>query len=603
MTNQFKINLNFLKYLILLCFALSLTTCEKEDDLAQKNTSQENTSLKVSYTSLEHLKTTNSRLLETVRKHRKTNANFREENASSSHFYINKNRVQIIEKDNYTTYTFFIYRDNATPNTIENYLYKLYTNGSYEQFLIKYNSSLQENGEKIYSQVFIERIEDSLIVERNDCGPVLVDTFDQYVCSSISCGGSGHSYSQYNDCECGTSEAPNCSKPSQECEIQTVFVWDNSCGGFSGSDSNDDTNPTDTNPGNSNTGGSNPNDTSDVPDNNTDDMHTIINQPTLQDDILNCLNSPFNIGGNDTTYIDPELFSQISMPKSDWLYIKNRLEASGCSEEAQEIIIQVLEIECNSNVNDNSWTNNLDDNEEPKWGQLANKQEILDELNNVDGLNTMSYEDQITALVNHFEYNLMYDRDDNNNGELIQINNLDPNAPNNYSNDNPNDFLPISKGVNRYVYSEVGGWIDFHHVFKIFEWATQNGPFAAITGGEMGELMQSVKDNESAYSYEDLPSNLLGVAMYVRFSQDLALGNITWYQAVETSLNEISCVEPELAPNFNYIPHIVNEHYPQNYTYSPLLGEQLEQYHKAKFCERPIEEQINIKEAHEKFPR
>ena len=39
-------------------------------------------------------------------------------------------------------------------------------------------------------------------------------------------------------------------------------------------------------------------------------------------------------------------------------------------------------------------------------------------------------------------------------------------------------IIDPSKDVNRYVYSEVGGWIDFHHVFKIFEWATQNGPFS-----------------------------------------------------------------------------------------------------------------------------
>jgi hypothetical protein len=283
--------------------------------------------------------------------------------------------------------------------------------------------------------------------------------------------------------------------------------------------------------------------------------------------------------------------------------LANYISTNGCSEETTNTILAVLEIGCMSNGNINSWTNNLEENEEPKWGQLANKQEILNEINNIDGLNDMSYQEQITALANHFEYNLMYDRDDNNNGELIQINNLDPNALNNYSNDNPNDFLPISKDVNRYIYSEVGGWIDFHHVFKIFEWATQNGPFSAITGGEMGELIQSVKDNESAYSYEDLPSNLLGVAMYVRFSQDLAQGNITWYQAVETTLNEISCLEPEEAPNFDYIPHIIDEHYPQNFTYSPLLGEQLRAYHKSKFCERSISSQIKIKEAHEKFPR
>jgi len=91
--------------------------------------------------------------------------------------------------------------------------------------------------------------------------------------------------------------------------------------------------------------------------------------------------------------------------------------------------------------------------------------------------------------------------------------------------------------------------------------------------------------------------------MYIRFSQDLALGNLTWHQAVETALSEISCIEPEEAPNFEYIPYIINEFYPQNFTYTPLLGEELREYHKQKFCERPINEQLRTKQVHELFPR
>ena len=57
--------------------------------------------------------------------------------------------------------------------------------------------------------------------------------------------------------------------------------------------------------------------------------------------------------------------------------------------------------------------------------------------------------------------------------------------------------------------------------------SSKSGDFA-----ELGEMWQSLKNNNSAYSYEDLPSNLLGVGMYIRFSQDLALGNLTWHQAL-----------------------------------------------------------------------
>jgi len=236
--------------------------------------------------------------------------------------------------------------------------------------------------------------------------------------------------------------------------------------------------------------------------------------------------------------------------------------------------------DCNCNSTEIEFTNDLENNMEPKWGQLANKQEILDEISKVN-LANLKFEQQITALANHFEKHLRYDINSSNMPYII-----DP-----------------SKDVNRYVYSEVGGWIDFHHVFKIFEWATQNGLFSAITQGELGEMWQSLKNNNSAYSYEDLPSNLLGVGIYIRFSQDLALGNITWHQAIKTALDEINCIEPENAPNFKYIPYIINEYYPKNYTYTPLLGNQLKQYHKQKFCERPLNGQQRTKQVHELFPR
>ena len=276
-----------------------------------------------------------------------------------------------------------------------------------------------------------------------------------------------------------------------------------------------------------------------------------------------------------------------------WLGRENRTEAiwqvnryKKYRENAINRLVNEVEIEdtyiceCNCNSTEIEFTNDLDNNMEPKWGQLANKQEILDEINKVN-LDNLTFEQQIMTLANHFEKHLKYD-----------IN----------SSDMPYIINP-STDVNRYIYSEVGGWIDFHHVFKIFEWATQNGPFLAITQGELGEMWQSLKNNNSAYSYEDLPSNLLGVGMYIRFSQDLALGNITWYQAIKTALDEISCIEPESAPNFDYIPYIINEYYPKNYTYTPLLGEQLKQYHKQKFCERPLYEQQRTKQVHELFRR
>ena len=236
---------------------------------------------------------------------------------------------------------------------------------------------------------------------------------------------------------------------------------------------------------------------------------------------------------------------------------------------------------CACEGNEDQWIDNLSENMEPKWGQLANKQELIAEINAIPGFDALSFEDQINALVDHFNSNLMYDINDSNEPYII-----DP-----------------DQDVNKYVYTEVAGWLDFHHVFKLFKWAKDNGPFNAIIAGEMGETMQQLSGNNSAYSYEDLPSNNVGVAFFIRFGADIEAKNITWQQAVDQALTEMQWTEPEDAPNFDYIPYLHNEFYPKNFTYAPLLGEALKAYHKQKFCERPAYEQYRIKEVHEKFPR
>ena len=141
-------------------------------------------------------------------------------------------------------------------------------------------------------------------------------------------------------------------------------------------------------------------------------------------------------------------------------------------------------------------------------------------------------------------------------------------------------ILNPTDGINKYVYTEVAGWLDFHHVFKLFKWTNSKGPVSALLGGEMGELIQSLKGNCSAYSYEDLPSNNVGVALFIRFGEQLKEGRISWQDAVGKALDEMKWTQPEKAPNFDYIPHIINNIYPKNFTYQPLLGNSLKNYHK-----------------------
>jgi hypothetical protein len=237
--------------------------------------------------------------------------------------------------------------------------------------------------------------------------------------------------------------------------------------------------------------------------------------------------------------------------------------------------------DCNCQSSELGYNSNLVSTMEPKWGQLANKGEILAEINSIPNLNSLTFEQQISALESHFNKNLSYTR--NSNGVLSISNPLDD--------------------VDKYVYTEIAGWLDFLHIFKLFRWANSKGPLAALLAGETGEIYQGLNGNYSSFSYEDLPSNNVGVALYIRFGNKLKDGTISWSEAVGKALDEMKWVQPESAPNFDYIPHIINDKYPKNFTYKPLLGDALKNSHKNEFCKRNTTEQNNIREAQKKFPR
>ncbi|WP_435253682.1 hypothetical protein [Tenacibaculum sp. A30] len=245
----------------------------------------------------------------------------------------------------------------------------------------------------------------------------------------------------------------------------------------------------------------------------------------------------------------------------------------------EQELIDAYECDCECSGTETEYTTDLDSNMEPKWGQLATRQEILNEISSIDNLSNLSFDKQIDELINHFNQNLKY------------------------STTLPIKILNPENDVNRYIYTGVAGWLDFHHVFKLFKWARDKGPINALLAGEMGELIQNLKGNYSAYSYEDLPSNNVGVALFLRFGQQLQNGTLSWQEAVGKALDEMKSKQPESAPNFNYIPFLLKENYPKNFTYKPLTGLALEQYHKKEFCKLTLSQQNNIKEVHKNFRR
>ena len=91
--------------------------------------------------------------------------------------------------------------------------------------------------------------------------------------------------------------------------------------------------------GGNNTNNDNQSNTNDA-DNNTP---VIPMEPTLKEEILNCINGGLVLLGSDNpSYIDPEIINQLRLPETQWTAINNYLQDSGCSETAQLVVIEDL---------------------------------------------------------------------------------------------------------------------------------------------------------------------------------------------------------------------------------------------------------------------
>ena len=153
----------------------------------------------------------------------------------------------------------------------------------------------------------------------------------------------------------------------------------------------------------------------------------------------------------------------------------------------------------------------------------------------------------------------------------------------------------------RYIYSESWGWLDMRH----FAAAANYTEGMAATGhmvldrGEGKEVDQS-KSNDptekaSAWGYEDLPSNLVGVYFETFLDSDMATGD-DFLENLELYLEYLDVVENplEAAPNEVFDDYLEYDDLrkrgvPQNYTYEPIeehttkersgwVDEQIEEY-------------------------
>ncbi|MBK8147145.1 MAG: hypothetical protein IPK58_02730 [Acidobacteria bacterium] len=186
----------------------------------------------------------------------------------------------------------------------------------------------------------------------------------------------------------------------------------------------------------------------------------------------------------------------------------------------------------------------------------------------------------MSALITHFGGNRFYERDQNN--KIVDT--------------------KASTKVMRYFYTTEKGWIDMHHFFRVANWARQFGETLAQGGGSFGEAWQRVTGNASANSYEDAASNQAGIEFWSKYGEQIASGEISAYDAVENFLKDLGATDPEKAPNYSMIPHMIKE--TPSVTSDDangLKGEDLRKKFEEWWNSLTEDEQKRIKEAHEQI--
>ena len=292
--------------------------------------------INVVITSLNHIRENDKRIVSSLKAFKTNSTNSRFLTSDIFGFSINEDRVQVINSEGFTTYAFYVYRDNPEEGILENYICKVFDDNSYEQYLLKYHYAISANGEKVYNtQVLdIEIIDgDNLLSGRPGCFPEFVEVLDDIVCTeNTNCTGAGN-HSEGQSCNCTPSVNTCDPAGSTSCNVQYTWVYQDCGGGVGGNI------PSGNGDNNNNTvdGGVNTNNTTN-PNNQTTALPI---EPSLQEQILSCLNGITSIG-TDNTYIDPLLFGQISMTKLQWAAINNNLQQNNCSEEAQQEAIEEL---------------------------------------------------------------------------------------------------------------------------------------------------------------------------------------------------------------------------------------------------------------------
>jgi hypothetical protein len=220
---------------MLLCFiSTTFWQCQKEE--FETTAPQNKNSLNISVVHGDHVFQESPLLRAKVTSLKKKNTAARL-TSSLYNFSIDEEHVQIITGDDYTQYTFNIERENPTPNLLENYVCKIYTDGEVFQYLMGYPYTIGQNGIAYQMQnSTIEAISDGDIVVTTagrgfppGCVPEFLYEILTYECTNYSCSGDGR-HMPGEECPCGTPISPKCNQPYTNCGWITTAVY-GGCGG------------------------------------------------------------------------------------------------------------------------------------------------------------------------------------------------------------------------------------------------------------------------------------------------------------------------------------------------------------------------------------
>lgn len=561
------------------CFLLLFAMCSKEgNDISIKKTREQNNAEQILNTdnfndeqqnydfeveTLSYDQLTNEPAFAEVSSHfggldsymaSEIDANFKGDSKGKK-FKIIKEDVKVVKGPDWSTYTFRVRRKNNNKNRIIENLTLSYRAEDKEAYLVRLKLDkkwVKENKDKEYDSTPISGTYEMKKIERNvdelfneafsskTCG------YTKYVVTYIPCGCVGHFYWEINQCQC-LSDLPK--RITELIYVPCDQNYDDSTWGGGG-----------------NEGGVRPD--------SENQGITVCGSGSWDGGSFECSSEIGTGGGGNST-------GTVIVTNLEDLSDLDNVEA-----EARKAMVDMLVAEMDEECSNPSSSNNdrgewgAIEDDEPKWGQVGTKQDILDEIDKISNFNSRTLDQQLSLLKERFERNRMFSFN------LTESTVHDKNPQNN---------------IKRYVYTTKWGWVDMGHVIGMLYHMHTNrfGEDIGFMGVDLYEIVQLLNPgNYSGYSYEDLPSNAIGVAFYNLLFPRIKNGDLSWKQAISQMFNSLGAVDPSEAPNYEYLPSLLDGKYAKNFSTHGLIGDELRDKTFEAYCEKSLVTRWKIALAH-----